>query len=196
FGTVNVVDGSYEAFGTRLAIESGLINFQGSLSDPNLNIVAMRRQQDVAAGVRVTGNARQPRVQLVSEPDMPRDEQLSWLVFGRSGAGGETGQAQAAVQGAALGLLNKLGAGRTARSVGLDTIAIGESKFGLSGAQVVNLGKEISDRLYIGYEQSLAGAESVLKLIYTLTPNWSVALRGGAVTGVDALYSKRFDKLR
>ncbi len=85
---------------------------------------------------------------------------------------------------------------RAASTVGLDTISIGDSKYGLSGAQVVNLGKEISDRLYIGYEQSLASAESVLKLIYTLTPHWSVALRGGTVTGVDALYSKRFDKVR
>lgn len=196
FGSVQVVDGSYDAFGTNLAIESGVINFQGSLRNPNLNILAMRRQQEVAAGVRVTGTVRNPRVQVVSEPDLPQEQALSWLVFGRGDGGGESGQAQSAVQGAALGLLNKFGAKRAAQSFGLDTLAIGDSKFGLAGGQVVNLGKEISDRLYIGYEQSLAGAESVLKLIYALTPNWSVELRGGTVASVDVLYNKRFDRLR
>ncbi len=196
FGSVRVVEGSYKAFGTKLAIDSGVINFQGSLNNPNLNLVAMRHEQEVAAGVRVTGTVRRPRVQLVSEPDLPQEQQLSWLVFGRASGGGETGQAKAAVQGAALGLLNKFGTGRAAQTFGLDTLAIGESEYGLAGAQVVNLGKEISDRLYIGYEQSLAGAESVVKLIYTLTPQWSVVLRGGTVAGLDVLYSKRFDHLR
>lgn len=196
FGSVRVVEGSYKAFGTQLAIESGVFNFQGPLNNPNVNLLAMRRQKEVAAGVRVTGNVHQPRVQLVSEPDLPQEQQLSWLVFGHSSGGGETGRAKAAVQGAALGLLNKFGTGRAAQTIGLDTLAIGESEFGLAGAQVVNLGKEISDRLYIGYEQSLAGAESVMKLIYELTPSWSVVLRGGTVAGMDVFYSKRFDRLR
>ena len=196
FGTVHVEEGRYEAFGTELAIERGVINFQGSLRNPNVNLVAMRRDQQVAAGVQVTGNVRQPRVQLVSEPNVPQEQKLSWLVFGRGAGGADPGLAQAAAQGAALGLLNQFGTGRLAQTFGLDTFAIGASEFGLTGSQVVNLGKEISDRLYVGYEQSLAGAEGVLKLIYELTPHWSVVVRGGTVAGIDVLYSKRFDSLR
>lgn len=197
FGTVRVVEGTYEAFGAELEIERGVINFQGPFNNPNVNILAMRRDQEVAAGVRVSGTAQRPRVQLVSEPNVPDEEKLSWLVFG-SGGGGSAGpgQAQAAAKGAALGLLNKFGAERLAGGLGLDELSIGESEFGLAGQQVVNLGKEISDRLFIGYEQSLATAESVLKLTYELTRNWSVVLRGGAVTGIDVYFSKRFDSLR
>lgn len=195
FGTVRVVEGSYEAFGTELAIERGDINFQGPLRNPNLNFLAMRREQEVAAGVTVTGTVQQPRVQLVSEPDLPQEEQLSWLVFGRGG-GTEPGQAQSAAKGAALGLLNKFGGQRIANTFGLDALSVGESAFGLGGAQVVNLGKEISNRLYIGYEQSLAGAENVLKLTYELTQHWSVVLRGGTITGLDLFYSNRFDAKR
>ncbi|MES2535996.1 MAG: translocation/assembly module TamB domain-containing protein [Pseudomonadota bacterium] len=192
FGTVQVVEGSYEAFGTELVIEHGVINFQGSLRNPNVNILAMRREQDVAAGVQLTGNVRQPRVQLVSEPDLPADDKLSWLVFGRS-SGATPGQAENLAEGAALGLLNMLGTGPIAKTLGLDELSIGETEMGLAGTQVVNLGKEISDRLYIGYEQGLTGATSVLKLTYELTRNWSVILRGGTVTGLDVFYSRRFD---
>lgn len=195
-GTVRIAEGSYEAFGTKLAIEHGILNFQGPAQNPNLNILAMRRDREVAAGVQVTGTARQPRVQLVSEPKVSEEEKLSWLIFGRAGAATQPGQAQSAAKGAALGLLNRLGGQRVAKGLGLDQLSIGESEFGLAGQQVVSVGKEIANRLFIGYEQSLAGAESVLKLTYELTRNWTVVLRGGAVTGLDMSYNKRFDAIR
>ncbi|HJV84500.1 MAG TPA: translocation/assembly module TamB domain-containing protein [Noviherbaspirillum sp.] len=196
FGTVRIVSGTYEAFGTKLAIERGVINFQGPFANPNINIEAMRHEQDVAAGVHVTGTARQPRVQLVSEPDMPEQEKLNWLVFGRSGGSTDAGpgQAQAAAKDAALGLVNKFGGARIAKGIGLDQLSFGSSEFGLGTQQVVSLGKEISSRLFIGYEQSLAGAAGVLKLTYELSRHWSVVVRGGSIGGLDVLYSKRFDK--
>ena len=115
------------------------------------------------------------------------------LGHGGQGGGTEQGQASAAAQGAALGLLNKFGGARIAKGLGLDELSIGSSEYGMQGSQVVNLGKEITDRLTVGYEQSLAGAESVLKLTYQLSRSWTVVLRGGAVTGVDLSYNKRFD---
>lgn len=196
FGTVRIASGTYEAFGTKLAIERGVINFQGPFTNPNINIEAMRHEQDVDAGVHVTGTARQPRVQLVSEPDLPEQEKLNWLVFGRSGGSTDAGpgQAQAAAKDAALGLVNKFGGARIAKGLGLNQISFGSSEFGLGTQQVVSLGKEISSRLFIGYEQSLAGAAGVLKLTYELSRHWSVVVRGGSIGGLDVLYSKRFDR--
>ncbi len=199
YGTIRVAEGSYEAFGTKLAIEQGVINFQGPLRNPNINILAMRRQPDVASGVQVSGDVQRPRVQLVSEPELPQEEKLSWLVFGHgssggSGAGG-VGQAQTAVKSAAFGLVNKFGGKNVAKTFGLDQLAIGSSEYGLNNTQVVNLGKKISEKFSIGYEQSLASAGSVLKLTYDLSQYWSLVLRGGSVTGLDVLYNKRFDTL-
>lgn len=195
FGTVRIVDGTYTAFGTELQIERGLINFQGPSSTPNVNILAMRRGQEVAAGVQVTGTVQQPRVQLVSDPNVSEEEKLSWLVFGRGGGSSEPGQAQAAAEGAAMGLLNKFGGARIANRLGLDEFSIGSSDFGSEGQQVANIGKEITDRLFIGFEQSLSGTGSVLKLTYELTQNWSAVVRGGTVTGLDLFYNKRFDQI-
>ncbi|MGV3653072.1 MAG: translocation/assembly module TamB domain-containing protein, partial [Noviherbaspirillum sp.] len=191
-GTIRIADGEYEAFGALLEIERGIITFNGNFTNPMINILAMRRGQEVEAGVHVTGTARQPRVQLVSEPDVAEEEKLSWLVFGRAGSS-EGGGAEAAARGAALGLLNSLGGDRIAKGLGLDEVSIGTSEFGQGTDQVINLGKSISDRLHVGYEQSLAGAGSVLKLTYDLGRAWSVVLRGGQVTGLDMFYNKRFD---
>jgi len=192
YGTVRIADGSYKAFGAELAIEHGVLNFTGPLSNPNLNILAMRRKQEVAAGVQVTGTVQQPRVTLVSDPNVADEEKLSWLVFGHAG-NTSGGGAQAAARGAATGLLNKVGGERIAKGLGLDQFSFGASEFGVSGQRVVSLGKNITDRLAIGYEQSLAGAASVLRLTYQLSRSWAVALRGGQIAGLDLSYSRRFD---
>lgn len=195
FGTVRVAEGTYKAFGTDLLIERGVLNFQGVPANPNINILAMRREQEVAAGVQVTGTVQQPRVQLVSEPAVSEEEKLSWLIFGRAGGSTEQGQAQSAARGAALGLLNKFGSERIAKSFGLDQFSLGKSEYGLENQQVVNLGKELTERLTIGYEQSLAGAESVLKLTYELSRSWTVVVRGGTITGLNLFFNRRFDSV-
>src|SRR5690606_36108027 len=82
-GTVTLVDGRYEAYGQQLEIERGILNFQGLLENPALNIVALRKGLPVEAGVAITGFAQAPQVRLVSEPNVPDAEKLSWLVLGR-----------------------------------------------------------------------------------------------------------------
>lgn len=194
FGTVRVAKGSYEAFGTKLDIERGLITFKGPPTNPALDILAMRRNQDVPAGVQITGNVEQPQVEVVSEPTLPKNEQISWLVFGHATSGtGSQASAQNAVSSAALGLLGKVGGAPLAKAFGLSTLSLGESTTGLGGTPVVSLGKNISDRLSVGYEQSLAGTQGVLTLTYDLARSWSLVARGGSVAGLELLFSKRFD---
>src|SRR5690606_30239346 len=109
--------------------ERGIINFDGPLNNPNINILAIRRKLEVEAGVQVTGTVRRPRMQLVSEPNVPDEEKLSWLVFGR-GAGSEGAIGQMAAQGAALSLLNRLGGDQIAKGLGLDELSFGTSEYG------------------------------------------------------------------
>jgi translocation and assembly module TamB len=181
-------------FGRKLAIERGLLNFQGPINNPNINILAMRRNQEVEAGVEVTGLAQQPRVRLVSEPNVAEEEKLSWLMFGHGSGSGGLGQQQAA--GAALALLGNAGSKRLAQGIGLDEFSIGASESGLADQQVVNLGKAISERFYVGYEQSLTGAASIIKITYQLSQRWSLVARAGAISGLDILFNKRFDGAR
>ncbi|EJL88347.1 hypothetical protein PMI16_02525 [Herbaspirillum sp. CF444] len=190
-GTINVAEGTYETFGTKLNIERGIINFQGPISNPNLNILAMRRNQDVEAGVEVTGNANQPRVRLVSEPNVPDDEKLSWMMFGHGSDSSGLGQRSASSQ--ALAFVGNFGGKKIAKDIGLDQFSIGASESGLSDEQVVNLGKAISEKLSVGYEQSLTGAASIAKATWQLSRRWSVVARTGTINGLNILYNRRFD---
>ncbi|PWF48486.1 translocation/assembly module TamB domain-containing protein [Massilia glaciei] len=195
-GTVRVLEGRYEAFGTELEIERGIISFQGPPGNPGINILATRAGRDVEAGVRLTGTVRQPRAQLVSEPPVSEAEALSRLVLGHSGEGDAGGLGAGAAQALGLGLLNRFVGTRAAEGLGLDELSIGGGTLGGGNDQVVNVGKEISERLYLAYEQSLSGSGSVLMLTYELSRLWSVVVFGGTVGGVEVLYDRHFDQLR
>ncbi|VVE15360.1 signal peptide protein [Pandoraea horticolens] len=192
-GTITVAEGTYEAFDRKLAIERGQINFVGPLDNPDIYIQAMRRNQEVAAGVLVTGTVRQPRVSLVSEPNVSDEEKLSWLMFGHGPDGAGLGQRQA-MAGAATALLGATGGKRIIKDLGIDEFSIGTSDSGLADdEQVVKVGKAISDNFALGYEQSLTSAASIVKITWQVSRRWQLVLRTGSLSGFDVLFNRRFD---
>ncbi|GJG93446.1 translocation/assembly module TamB domain-containing protein [Cupriavidus pauculus] len=195
-GTVRVVDGTYEAFGRKLDIDRGTFNFNGPIDNPNVLIRAMRRNQEVEAGVEVTGTVRLPRVRLVSEPNVPDEDKLSWLMFGYGAeSAGSSQQRQlsgGALGGAALGMIG----GKAGKSVvshfGIDEFSIGPSTAGLNDQQVVSIGKSVTDQISVGYEQSLTSASNVVKLTWAFSRRWSLIAKGGSINGLSVLFNRRF----
>ena len=193
-GNVRVTEGStYTSFGRKLAVENGFFTFNGPVSNPGINILAMRRNQEVEAGVQVIGTIQSPTVKLVSEPNVTDNEKLSWLLFGHgTDQGNNVGQQNAMT--AALGLLGSATGKRVAQSIGLDEFSIGRSDVGLTDAQVVQISKAINERFVLGYEQGLQSASNAFKATINLTRFWSVSAYGGTFQGVDLNYTRRFDR--
>ncbi|MGU7771129.1 translocation/assembly module TamB domain-containing protein [Burkholderia sp. MR1-5-21] len=193
-GNVRVTEGStYTSFGRKLAIENGFFTFNGPVSNPGVNILAMRRNQEVEAGVQVTGTIQYPTVKLVSEPNVTDNEKLSWLLFGHgTDQGNNVGQQNTMT--AALALLGSATGKRVAQSFGIDEFSIGRSDVGLTDPQVVQMSKAISERFVLGYEQGLQSASNAFKATINLTRFWSVSAYGGTFQGVDLNYTRRFDR--
>ncbi len=195
-GEVRTVAGRYRAWGQMLDVETGLIRFNGAYDNPSLNILALRPNIDVRAGVQVTGSARNPRVRLYSEPDLPDAEKLSWVVLGRGAAGG--GAEAAVLQQAALALLggkNGGGAGtNVASKLGLDEIGFKGPGAGedASGA-ALTFGKRLSKDLYVTYERSLSGTLGTLYIFYDLTKRLRLRGQTGEDTGLDLIYTIRYE---
>ncbi len=196
-GTIRVTDGTYEAFGRKLNIDRGIVNFNGPVDNPNLNIRAMRHNQEVEAGVEVTGTVRLPRVRLVSEPNVPDEDKLSWLMFGYGAEGAAAGQQQqlsgAALGGAALGMLGGRAGKGIVQHLGIDEFSIGPSAAGLNDQQVVSVGKAVTEKISVGYEQSLTSATNVVKLTWAFSRRWSLIAKGGSINGLSLLFNRRFD---
>ncbi|MFM0170186.1 translocation/assembly module TamB domain-containing protein [Paraburkholderia sediminicola] len=195
-GNVRVTPGStYTAFGRKLNIENGFFTFNGPVANPGINILAMRRNQQVEAGVQVTGTVQYPTAKLVSEPNVPDNEKLSWLLFGHGTDQGNN-LGQQSTMTTALALLGSASGKRIAQTFGLDEFSIGRSEVGLTDPQVVMVSKAINEWLVIGYEQGLQSASNAIKATVNLTRYWSVAAYGGTFDGVDLLYTRRFDRIR
>lgn len=193
-GSVAVVRGSYAAYGQRLDIERGILTFQGPVDNPGLDILALRRNQPVEAGVAITGTAQAPRARLVSRPEVPDGDKLSWLVLGRGGD--DLARGDIDVLSAAAGALLAAGESvalqaRLAQATGLDEIGLRGG--GALEQTVVTLGKRLSTRAYLGYEQGVTGLGGLVKLDYRLTRRWSLQARSGRENSVDLFYTFRFD---
>ncbi|WDD94945.1 translocation/assembly module TamB domain-containing protein [Burkholderia sp. FERM BP-3421] len=193
-GNVRVTEGStYTSFGRKLAIENGFFTFNGPVSNPGINILAMRRNQEVEAGVQVTGTVQAPVAKLVSEPNVADNEKLSWLLFGHgTDQGNNLGQQNTMTT--ALALLGSATGKRVAQTFGLDEFSIGRSEVGLTDPQVVMVSKAINERFVLGYEQGLQSASNAFKATLNLTRFWSVSAYTGTFQGVDLNYTRRFDR--
>lgn len=200
-GTVSIAKGTYSAYGRKLAIEQGMLRFSGPINNPALDILAMRRSedktqpQDVEAGVAVRGTVLAPRVTLVSEPSVPDAEKLSWLVLGHGLESAGTTDLSA-LQSAAGALLSQ-GAVNTVQShiataFGLDNFKIATSQDNLQ-QRIITLGKRLSSRLYVSYEQSLKAATSVVLLRYALSEHLTIEAEAGTRSALSLLYNIMFD---
>lgn len=193
-GSVRIEKGTYAAYGQRLEIESGRLNFQGPIDNPGLAVIAMRKNQPVEAGLQLTGSALTPRVTLISRPTVPDSEKLSWLVLGR-GIEGASGQDVDALQLAAGALL---AAGesitlqqRIARATGIDEVSLRGG--GTLQSSVLALGKRLSSKVYLSYEHGLAGTESLFKIKYALSRKLSLQTQSGTTPAADLFYTISFD---
>ncbi len=201
-GSIRTVRGTYLAFGQLLTIERGQLVFDGPLDNPGLDILALRKNLSVEAGVTVTGTVKVPVIQLTSNPPVPDSEKLSWLVLGQS-ADRTGGGDMAALQAASAALLGSHGrpiSASIAQSVGLDTISFKSAErstgpAGSSGAenQVVAVGKRLSDRLSLVYEQGLTIATNALRLEYELTRTLTLRAEAGTVGALGIYFRRTFD---
>ena len=194
-GDINVARGTYVAYGQKLVIDKGVLRFAGPVDNPAVEVRAMRRNQEVAAGVEVTGTARNPLVRLISEPEVPDSEKLSWLVLGRRMESGATGDAQA-LQASAVAMAAGLGTmplqQQLARAVGLDEISYMPSADGTDGG-VVAVGKRISDKVYVSHHHSVSTASNTLRISYQLSRFWSLRTESGTTDAVDLFFTISFD---
>jgi translocation and assembly module TamB len=195
YGRLHAVHATFLAYGQRLDVDPGVLIFDGPIDNPSLQITAWRRNQAVEAGVQMTGTVRAPIVQLVSQPPVPEGERLSWLVLGRPPSGAT--QADLGMLQAAAGALLAGGESvpldrRIARRFGLDELTLrGSGEF---TDRVVAVGKRLSNRLYVSYEQGLgAVATNLIKLDYALGRRWTLRAETGTSSGGGLFYRYSWD---
>ena len=212
-GSIRTVGGVYEGYGQQLAIDRGILNFQGSPSNPGLNIRALRTGLEVEAGVEIVGTVSAPQVRLVSEPSVPDADKLSWLVLGR-GSNQIAGNDASVLMSAAGAIFGGDGSRNIPRDIvqglGFDEFSVGAADIGggsklpgqtvagatsvssSSGDQVVSVGKRLKPGLVLSVERGLSDASGAVKLSWQLTRRISIIGRSGTDSSIDVYYTFSF----
>jgi translocation and assembly module TamB len=193
-GVIKVVKGAYRKYGIDLDIKRGQAIFaDGPISDPTLDILAVREADDVKAGIIVSGTAMSPVVNLYSDPPMTDTDILSYIVLGHS-AGAD--QAQIGLLSRAAGLLLSRGESATLQAklqkgLGVDVLDI-QAGSGEVARSALTVGKYLSPRLFISYGLSLFTGENVFRARYKLSRRWEIQTESGFDTGIDLFYKIEF----
>ena len=198
YGEVNLKNGRYASFGQDLIIRKGLISFVGQPSQPFLNIEAIRNPEamednSVTAGVKVTGLAGSPSITVFSEPGMPQDQALAYILTGRSLENSGDASSSGSVGAALLGMgLAKTGnvVGGIGKAFGIKDLNLGTQGVGDSSKVVVS--GNITPRLQVKYGVGLFDGLAEVTLRYRLLPQLYVQSVSGVNQAFDLLYQFEF----
>ncbi|MDD2816827.1 MAG: translocation/assembly module TamB domain-containing protein [Thiotrichaceae bacterium] len=207
-GELQLVDGLYKAYGQNLKIQRGRIFFTGGpIDNPMLDVRAVREVQDVTAGVKVSGTAQSPQIDLFSEPMLDQTNILSYIVLGKPASqatkGGDnqallTAMASSAAMDQGDGFAKKI-----ANDLGLDDAGIGSNtqnnpnvpsasssttKSSGMGDSALTVGKYLTPELYISYGIGLFDSSTIFKIRYLLSKRWTLETQTGTYSGVDLRY--------
>jgi len=189
-GEINIPEGKYQAYGQNLTVEHGRLIYTSSpVTNPGLDIRAVRIVNDITAGLKVSGNLNKPQIVLFSIPAMEQTNILSYLLMGApiEKASGED-SAMMAKAALALGLS---GGDSIARKLGdefgLDQMRIESNEKGDQASLV--MGRYLSPRLYISYGVGLIESFNTFTVRYQISNKWQIKAESGEHQGADILYS-------
>lgn len=177
-GGFDLLRGRLTVLGKRLDFDRGKIGFGGSVV-PILDFAASTRSGSTTLTVLVTGPANQPEFRFTSSPQLPEDEVLAQLIFGRSL--NDLSPLQIAQLAEAAGQLTGVVSGgglveQLRRATGVDDIDVRTDEE--TGAASVGVGKYLNDRTYLGLETGATAGSG--KATIDLEIGRGIKLRGEA----------------
>ncbi|MFO8142041.1 MAG: translocation/assembly module TamB domain-containing protein, partial [Marinobacter sp.] len=189
-GSLRLVDGRYQAFGQELELRRARILFVGALTEPYLDIEAVRRVDSVVAGIRLSGPVSAPETEVFSEPSMPQADALSYVILGRPPRGsGDDGQMSQAALSLGLTQASKLTKG-IGDELGIRNLTL-EAEGSGDGAAVVASGY-LTDELSLRYGVGIFEPITTVALRYDLGRYFYLEAASGLASSLDIFYSRDF----
>jgi translocation and assembly module TamB len=186
-GAFTLRHGTLSVLGRQLTFSRGEVTLVGDF-DPQINFQAESTAGGITARVLVTGKASAPKLDFNSTPELPRDEIMARLLFGKPSGGLSTGQALQLAQ--ALAQLTGEGGGplgALGSSLGLDTLDLGTTNDDGTGSVAVGIGKQINDRMRLTIKQGATPDSSRAAVDFDVGHNIKLeaeAGSGGGAVGV------------
>lgn len=183
-GQFSLVRGRLSLLGKRIEMEEGQLSLQGDFN-PTFVLVAATTTDDLTIRLTTSGQVSAPNVELSSSPELPEDEILAQLLFGR--AISDISAFQAAQMAAAVATLTGGGngiVGNIRDTIGVDDLDVTTST---EGETALRVGKYLSDEIYTDVTIDSSGKSIInlnLDATDTVTIKGSMSPDGATSLGV------------
>jgi translocation and assembly module TamB len=197
-GELNLVEGSYRALSQQLVLQKSRIIFNGLPDSPYLSIEAIRDpnkiEDNVTAGVRVTGTPDELSLVIFSDPAMAQQDALSYIMRGKSlqASSDNIGNSQIASMlinlGAdkSAGVMNDLGNQLGIKDLGLTSSGSGDD-------QSVGVSGSIAPGVELSYGVGVFDGFTVLAIRYEIFKRFYIEASSGLDQAIDAYYEFDWD---
>ena len=179
-GEVRSERGKLDFLNRKFTMAKGQVLFNGGL-DPLLDIQLKNEVADIEAFVNVQGTPDKIDFSLTSNPDMPQEEIISRILFGKSSS--ELTQFELLQLGATVARMvafRKTGGGMATiakNTVGLDVLNVNQAE---GGGATLEMGKYLTDKLYVGVEKATGEKAQTSAIIQLeLGPRTSATVKTG-----------------
>ncbi|PXX91120.1 translocation/assembly module TamB [Marinobacter vulgaris] len=189
-GALQLINGRYEAYGQELDLRRARLQFVGPLTEPYLDIEAVRQVGTVVAGIRLTGPVSAPRTEVFSEPEMPQTDALSYLILGRAPqTQSDEGQMSRAAISLGLTQANKVTQG-LGEELGIQNLTLEAEGSGDESAVVAS--GYLTDELSIRYGVGIFEPITTVALRYDLGRYFYLEAASGLAASLDIFYTRDF----
>jgi translocation and assembly module TamB len=190
-GQFNLVRGRLDILGKRLTIDEGMVQLQGALL-PYVRFAASTQTDGFTTTVVVEGNVAEPEIKFLSSPELPEEEVIAHLLFGRDLTSLSAFQALQLASAVAT-LAGRGGEGIVSKlrnSFGLDDLDVTSAQ---DGTTAVKVGKYLSEKVYTDVTVGSDG-KSEINLNLDIRPGLAArgTLQSDGSTGLGIYYEKDY----
>lgn len=187
-GIIYLSDGFYAAYGQKLNLKDGTLQFNGPISDPGVNLRAERQIKDQTVGVRVGGSLKSLKSEIYSDPALSQSDAISYLITGKPiNAVGRSENTSV------LTALTNLGVSGSASIIDDIRASTGLNTLELEGGDDISetallIGKYLSPQLYVQYIKRLFSENDSLQMRYEFSDKLQLEAETGTQQGIDLIY--------
>jgi translocation and assembly module TamB len=190
-GQFRLIRGRLDILGKRFSIDEGQVQLQGALV-PYIRFAASTESDGITGTILIEGDATEPEVSFQSNPELPEEEVIAHILFGRSLANLSPFQA-AQLASAVATLAGKGGEGIVARlrnGFGLDDLDVTTDENGAAGLRA---GKYLSEKVY---SDLTVGSDGTSRINLNFDVRKDLTLKGSVgsdgSTGVGIYYERNY----
>jgi len=177
YGSIDMNKARYKSYGQDLTVRKGRFLFNGPVDKPWLDVEAIRvsKSKEITAILNLTGPLDTPQTRLSSEPALPEEEVLAYLITGgplEEVSKSEGNRVAAAALSYGSGKLSWL-----SDKLGVDEFEVQEGK--TLQDTLATVGQYLTPDFYVGTKVGLFNKQAVLVLKRKLTKTFNVETQTG-----------------